>query len=252
MRNQQLTVEEVWAGINELRKAQKETDRQLKESRLETDRRMEESKLETDRRMEESRLETDRQLKESYQEMKESKLETDRQLKKSYQEMKESRLETDRQLTKLERSIDKVYGDLSNKWGKFMEQLVGGDLVNILKDRGIEVSTTSTRVEVKNPAGRIVAEFDLLAVNGDVAVVIEVKTKLDISSVYKFIKKLKNHKDHIGHTGKAIYGGVAFLELADKSNEYAMEQGLFVIRAPGGESKVSVLTNPEDFRPKAF
>ena len=52
-----ITPQEVWAGIDRLREAQKETDRQLKE--------------------------TDRQLKEDSRELKEAQKETDRQLKET-------------------------------------------------------------------------------------------------------------------------------------------------------------------------
>ena len=57
-----ITPEEVWEGINELRKAQKETDRQLKE----TDRQLKE----TDRQLKEMAKETDRQLKETNRQLR--------------------------------------------------------------------------------------------------------------------------------------------------------------------------------------
>ncbi|MCY4524724.1 MAG: hypothetical protein OXB84_08300 [Halobacteriovoraceae bacterium] len=96
------------------------------------------------------------------------------------------------------------------------------------------------------------AEFDLAAVNGDVAVIFEVKTTLEVSDVHDFVKKLKFFKDHLGFNGKTIYGGVAYLDANNKAKKLSMENGLFVIESLGGEAQVSSIINSKDFKPTAF
>ena len=85
------TLEDAWAIIRELGKAQKETDRQLKESQQE---------------LRESQKETDKQLKETSRQQKE----TDRQLKETDRQLKETsrqRKETDKALQSLSEDIKK-------------------------------------------------------------------------------------------------------------------------------------------------
>ncbi|MCY4523461.1 MAG: hypothetical protein OXB84_01850 [Halobacteriovoraceae bacterium] len=183
--------------------------------------------------------------KEYAREMKESKLETDRQMKETDQRL-------EKRLSKLSKSIDKANGNFNNKWGEFMEKLVEGDLINLLKSRSIEVISTHPRIKIKDSKNNIVAEFDLVAVNGKEIVVVEVKTSLEVSDVRQFIKKLTAHKGSLGFQGKTIYAGVAFLSATKEALNLAVLEGLFTLQAPGGEAKVSKITNSKDFKPKSF
>ena len=49
-----------------------------------------------------------------------------------------------------------------------------------------------------------------------------------------------------------VYGAVAFLKATRGAGRYAEKQGLFVIKAPGGESKISTIINAPDFGPVSF
>ena len=184
-------------------------------------------------------------LRESTAELRESQKETDRQ-------MKETDKRLDKRLNKLSESIDKANGNFNNKWGEFMEKLVKGDLINLLQDRGIEVTAIHHRIEIRGKNKNREAEFDLAAVNGEVAVIFEVKTSLEISDVHDFLKKLKTFKDRLGHTGKKIYGGIAYLDTDKNAGKFAIKKGLFVIESPGGDAQVSKIINDKDFKPTAF
>ncbi len=191
---------------------------QLRASMRETDRQMQE----TDRRMQE----TDRQMKETDRRMQE----TDRQMK-----------ETDRRLKKAE--------DLfTTQWGRLMESLVEGDLVPLLKQRGIPVERT-----LREGAGQRNGEsfeVDILAINGREVVVVEVKTTLRSEGVTRFLGKLDRFLDwspeYRNHT---IHGAVAYLRSSASVVTYAERQGLFVIRATGNSASI---VNAEDFVPRAF
>ena len=212
------TPEEIWGILREVSEGQKETGRQMKE---------------TDRQMKE----TDRQMKETDRIIKENAEETD----KKFQETAEQMKETDRRL----KELDKLY---NGQWGKLMESLVEGDLVKMLKEKGIDVRQTSRNL--KNEDGEKNWEFDLLAVNGDEIVVVEVKTTLKVKDVDHFLNKLGDFKELVPyHKDKKLYGAVAYLKSDEFSNSYAEKKGLFVIRATGSSAKI---INGEGFKAKKF
>ena len=144
-----------------------------------------------------------------------------------------------------------------------MENLLEGDLVKLLDDWGIKVERTLPRVKVKM-SSIILAEYDLLAVNGREIVVVEVKTTLEKDNVGRFIGKLKKFRDHFPeHKDKILHGAVAYMSIKeddrskefrkyDNSYEMAQEKGLFLIQAPGGAKGVSKIVNKEGFRPAKF
>ena len=223
------TPEEIWEILREVSENQKETDRQMKE----TDRMIKENAKETAEQMKE----TDRIIKENAKETAEQMKETDQKFKETAEQMKG----TDRRL----KALDKLY---NSQWGKLMESLVEGDLVKMLKERGIDVRQTSRNL--KNEGGERNWEFDLLAVNGDEVVVVEVKTMLKVKDVDHFLNKLGDFKELVSyHKDKKVYGAVAYLKADQSSNIYAEKKGLFVIRATGSSAKI---INDEGFQAKKF
>ena len=232
------TLEDAWGIIRELGEAQKETDRQLKE----TDRQLKETSFE----LKEAQKETDRQLKETSFELKEAQKETDRQLKESSFELKEA-------VKKTMRSVDKTNGNFNSKWGTFLEDLVEGDLVNLLNKREIQVAKINSRVKYLRPDNSVGAEYDLIAVNGSEIVVFEIKTTLSIENLNTFVEKLIKFRGHFPeYSDKKIYGGIAYMKADRNSDKLAIEEGLFLIKAPGGATNVSTLINSDDFSPKSF
>ena len=212
---QSATPQEVWNILRELSESQKETDRRMQE----TDRRMQE----TDRRMQE----TDQLLKRQAQE-------TDQLLKRRAQE-------TDRRIRKL----DDLF---TGQWGKLMEALVEGDLIELLKRRGIEVERTVTNLKQRGGARQW--EIDILAVNGAEVVVVEVKTTLKVRHVDHLLELLRDFPELAPEYGsRRIYGAVAYLKADESSDSYAEGRGLYVIRATGSSASI---TNRKDFRPRTF
>ena len=173
-----------------------------------------------------SQKETDRQLKE-----------TDRQIEK----LGKSQEATDRQLKATDRRFN-------SQWGKLIESLVEGDIVNKFSERGIKVQGTTQRLK-KLFEGKEY-EFDIIAHNGDEIVVVEVKTTLDVDKVDHFIEKLKIFKNiYPEYADKKIYGAVAYLVADSASDKYSQNQKLFVIRATGNSSTI---VNPSNFEARIF
>ena len=129
-----------------------------------------------------------------------------------------------------------------------METLVEGDLVELLKKRGIKITHNSRNA--KKNSGEQRFEFDIISVNGQEIAVTEVKTTLTVQDVDRFIEKLKKFTSFMPeYKGRKIYGVVAFLKANETAGTYAEKQGLFVIRATGSSASI---INKESFKPKAF
>ena len=205
-------------SILELRETFKERDREVKEQMQETDRRMQE----TDHRMQE----TDRRMQE-----------TDRRMQ-----------ETDRIVQRAVRSVEKLSALFTSQWGKLVEALTEGCLIELLRERGLDVNRTYTRVQGLYKGN--MREFDILAANGDSVVAVEVKTTLKPADVDYFIESMRQFKMMFReYRDWKVYGAVAYIKADAGSQVYAEKKGLFVIRTVG---KNAVLMNKEHFRPKEW
>ena len=176
-----------------------------------------------------------------------------REVAEAQKETEAAQQKTEIFLRDLGKKIDKVNGDLTNKWGRFIENLVEGDLVNLLAPWDIKVNNVQPNLRYSTPEGISKGEFDLVATNSTQVVVIEVKSTLKDVDIGKFIGKLKKFKEFFpGNKDKIIYGGVAYLQATREALEKAKNEGLFIIKAPGGECKISTITNEKGFKPTEF
>ena len=135
-------------------------------------------------------------------------------------------------MRKQSESLKQADDNFNKKWGKFMEKLVEGNLVELLQKSGIDVQRVEERRKIKDKNNIILAEYDLIVINGDEVVVVEVKTTLTKQKVGEFVEKLKIFKNICPyHSDKKIYGAVAYLDQRGKAREESIKQGLFVIVA---------------------
>ena len=185
-------------------------------------------------------------------EVSESQRQTDRLIAEVAEGQKEMRLqmqETDRRMRQTDVRLKKLDDLFNGQWGKLMEALVDGELIELLNGRDIEVMRTVTSVKQKR-GGQTVSEIDILAVNGREVVAVEVKTTLKVRDVDRFVERLRNVGELLPeYRDRKAYGAVAYLKADESSDEYAERQGLFVIRATGGSASI---TNRKDFRPRVF
>ena len=125
---------------------------------------------------------------------------------------------------------------------------MAADLIELLGGRDIEVDHTITNLKKINGQTRV--EFDIVAVNGEEAVAVEVKTTLKVRDVDHFVQMLAQFAAQLPeYRGRKVYGAVAYLKADEKSDSYAERRGLFVIRATGSSASI---TNREGFTPRVF
>ena len=180
-------------------------------------------------------------------ELAERQKETERVLRENDAEIDRQLKETDRQMKETDRRLRRAEDLFTTQWGRLVESLVEGDLVKLLRERGVEVEVVASRIRLeRGPSER---EVDLLATNGEEAVAVEVKTTLRPPDVDRFLTLLAFPPllRHVG--GRRLYGAVAYLREHKGTARYAERKGLFVIRATGNSASI---VNPPGFRPRAF
>lgn len=159
--------------------------------------------------------------------------------------------ESDRQLRELQRiaaNTSREVAGLTTRWGQFVENLVAPAVVRLFQERGIEVQETARRLRSNRPGAQM--EIDIFAVNGDVAVAIEVKSRLSHQDVTDFLARLGKFRQAFPHYADyAIYGAVAGIEIDEGVDRYAYQQGLFVIKQTGETVSIA---NDASFQPVAW
>ena len=219
------SIEQLQNMISDLILSQKETENLFKETAIQF--------KETDTRFKE----TEKILNQKYSEIWDMFKDTDTKFK-----------DTDAKFKETDKKINEANALFTSQWGKLIESLVKGDLVNILKNRGIDVHDTSERRKGNHEGENY--EFDIIAHNGTEIVIVEVKTTLRVNDVKSFLSKLSKAKLWLAeYKNFKIYGAIAYLKAEEASDIMAMNNGLFSIRATGNSAAI---TNSDDFVPVTF
>ena len=159
--------------------------------------------------------------------------------------------EADRRLQRLERiaaNTSREVAGLTTRWGQFVENLVEPAVVRLFRERGIEVQETARRMRSQRPGAEM--EIDIFAVNGDVAVAIEVKSRLSRQDIEDFLARMDRFRQAFPHyQDYQIYGAVAGIEIDEGVDRYAYQRGLFVIKQTGDTVTIA---NNAAFQPTAW
>jgi hypothetical protein len=190
-------------------------------------------------------------FRESEQERKEYQR-TSQQAFEQYRQTSEREMaklrETVEQTSKQIAQTNKQVGGLTSRWGEFVENLIKPAAARLFQEKGIDVHLTALRVTGQDEKGSI--EIDILVENTTEVVAIEVKSHLEVRDVKRFLQTLERFKKVFPkHKSDKLYGAVAGIKIDERANEYAIQEGLFLIQ-PTGDSVIIV--NNQDFEPKAW
>jgi hypothetical protein len=156
--------------------------------------------------------------------------------------------ETDRRFQETDRKLSKLERLFTSQWGKLVESLVEGKLIELFNQRGFPVRHTYTRA--KGVYQDRNWEFDIVAKNGEAVIIVEVKTTLRPDDVKEFLDELPQAKLWMQeYAGNRVYGAMAYLSAEAGAETMAANKGLFVIKATGDSARVQ---NPPDFAPRVF
>ena len=193
-------------------------------------------------------------FRESEQQRQESQLAFDHYRQIAEREMAELRKQSDRtdqQIEKLTAQVaqtNKQVGGLTSRWGEFVENLIKPAAARLFQQQGIDVHLTALRVTGQDEQGSI--EIDILVENTTEVVAIEVKSHLEVRDVKRFLRTLERFKKAFPkHKNDKLYGAVAGIKIDERVNEYAIQEGLFLIQ-PAGDSVV--IANSHEFKPRAW
>jgi len=176
---------------------------------------------------------------------------TTKEVEKSIREIWELFKETDREIKETRQTVDRVnesVAALTGKWGKFVEGLIVPAVERLFKERGIEVEKVSQRVRARKNGRSL--EVDIMAIDGETAVLIEVKSTLKVADVEEHLQRLAEFKQFFPeYQDRRVYGAVAGIVIDEAADRYAYQKGLFVIGEKGETVKI---LNDEKFVPKVF
>ena len=179
-----------------------------------------------------------RQIRESAREDKEQMRQISEQIK-----------ETDRIARRTSREVGKFTGSM----GRVIEHMVAGDnIVKQFQDLGYEIYTYSRNKKFAHGSLDAKGEIDLFLEDGDVAILIEVKTTLETKDVRKHmltLDKFRRVADTKGDKRRFI-GAVAGAVIEGDAKEVAHENGMYVIVQSG--KAVEIVPTPEGFQAKQW
>jgi len=193
-------------------------------------------------------------------ELKESQKKTDKQILDTDEqilELKDSQKKTDEQILELKEYLGKTIerldrvgrqlGDLGLVQGEVAEDLFYRNIKYLFKDRDMIFGNIKRNLKKKGAA-----EYDIVAVNSDVVLVVEVKNKLQKRMIDSFItKRIPTFKKAFPqYNNYKLLAGIGALVVRDEIGRYAEKSGLYVLTQTndGGAS----LINRKGFQAKDF
>jgi hypothetical protein len=232
--------DDVWRLLGELIEAQKETERRFRES----DRRFEETRQllqqqsqESDRRFREQSQESDRRFEETKQLLREQSQESDRRFEETRQILREQ-----------DEKLKQELGHLGNRLGEFVEWQVRPAVVELFRQRGLDVNEFHGDISAERSGEAI--EIDLLVVNSDEAILVEVKSKLSQADIDEHLERLEKFKRLIpAYRNFKAMGAVAGMVIPKDVARYGYRRGFFVL-AQSGDS--IIILNDDKFRPRQW
>ncbi|MEI6142244.1 MAG: hypothetical protein WCP85_23425 [Mariniphaga sp.] len=160
----------------------------------------------------------------------------DRQSREFHSRLLESEKSLEKNMEKSRREFDKRLGELAGTWGKFVAEMVKPKIIELFKEKGIEI-----RAALQNVMGfkgnERYYEIDLLLINSEVAVAVEIKSSLGVDDVKEHLDRLekiqKVQPERVNLGGVTLYGAVAGMIIENDADRYAYKKGLFVLRQKG-------------------
>jgi hypothetical protein len=185
---------------------------------------------------------------ELFRESERQRKEQQREFEQYLQEYRKTSEQEMAELKKIVAQTNKQVGGITSRGGEFVENLVRPAAVRMFREKGIEVHFTALRVEAQDENGSI--EIDVLAENTNEVVAIEVKSHLEVRDVKRFLITLDRFKQALPkYQSYKLYGAIAGIKVDERADEYATQEGLFLIKPSGNTVAIA---NGQDFVAKTW
>jgi hypothetical protein len=151
-----------------------------------------------------------------------------------------------------EKKWNKQFGFLSNRIGDIIQAMVEGNIVDKFQKMGYEFSQCASNVTFRNKKLNISGEIDLFLEDGDVALLIEVKTKLEIADIKEHIARLEKYGRYADAKGdkRRFIAAVAGAVVSESVRNFAHQNGIYAI-VQSGEA-VRIMKPPKGFKPREW
>ena len=200
-----------------------------------------------------SQRETDQQIKETrkiIQENAQSQRETDRQIKETDQRLDRIFQESAEQIKKTNHEI----GKLGSRVGEIVENMVGGgNIIAQFRALGHHVIAYSRDKNFGERGTDASGQIDLFLEDGDIAILVEVKTNLKNDHVEEHVERMEKYRQWINARGgdkKRYIGAVAGAVVADNVASFAQKKGFYVIVQTG--DIFEIIKPPERFKAREW
>ena len=143
---------------------------------------------------------------------------------------------------------------LGSRVGEIVEHMIGGEkVIKQFQALGYDVNDHSRNIVfgVRDTADS--GQIDLLLDDGDVAILVEVKTNLKNDDVLDHIERLEKYrrwKNSKGQSEKRYIGALAGAVVANNVIKFAQKKGMYVIVQMG--NNVEIVPPPEGFKAKEW
>ena len=165
--------------------------------------------------------------------------------------------ETDRKIQETAEQVRKTsqeIGKLGSRVGNMVEDMVsGGNIIAQFCAMGHHVTAHSRRKTFGERGTDASGQIDLFLEDGDVAILVEVKTTLKNDDILDHIERMEKYRSWIDATGsdkKRYIGAVASPSVEDNVVKFAQRKGFYVIVQSG--DLFEILTPPEGFKAKEW
>ena len=193
--------------------------------------------------------------------IRESSREGSREIQEMRRLMKEQSAEFDRQMQERDAKYDRIskitnkkIGDLTGSIGRVIEYMVAGDnIIRKFQALDYKIGDYSRNKKFGRDLPRDMwGEIDLFLENGDIAILIEVKTTLETKDVRKHMRTLEKFRrvSDIKGDKRRFIGAVAGAVVKGDAEEVAHENGMYVI-VQSGEA-VEIVPVPEGFKAREW
>jgi len=146
-----------------------------------------------------------------------------------------SQKETDRQIKKTSKEVE----SLKTSVGRLVENMIGGgNIIAQFQALGYDVTAHSQNKNFGKKGTTDSGEIDWLLENGDIAILVEVKTALKKDEIDEHIERIEKYRRYGNSSKKRLIGAVAGAFVAEQDINYAHKRGLLVIVQSGEAFKV--------------
>ena len=156
------------------------------------------------------------------------------------------------EVAKESKRINRKISALGSRVGEIVENMVQGNIVEKFQQYEYVVTQHCRNMVFGSKELDTRGEVDLLLENGDVAILIEVKTTLETADVRTHIERLEKYRRHADARGdkRRFIGAVAGAVVREEAAKFAHKNGMFVIVQSG--QAVDIVAPPENFVAKEW